>query len=253
MRMKWPAACDSASDSDACARSSRTLRLGRVSENDQVTKQRTLGAGVYGRIGLHFYDAGVLGISSMLIWRCSSTRTLAHYQANVSANHLDVGVGTGYFLDRVTYPSTTPRLGLLDLNGNSLTHTARRLIRYSPEIYQADILQPIAVRAEPFDSIGLNYLLHCLPGPMASKAVVFDNLGPLLKPGGTIFGGTALRHGVRLPLQARAFMGVYNAMGIFGNSNDSLAGLRSELESRFDDVSIEVHGCVALFRARARP
>ena len=223
-----------------------------MNETEPAAKQRALGAGVYGRLGLHFYDAGVLGVSSLFVWRCSSRRVLAHYQANVSANHLDVGVGTGYFLDRASYPSPTPRLGLLDLNGNSLTHTARRLIRYSPEIYQADILRPIAVEAEPFDSIGLNYLLHCLPGPMTAKAVAFDNLSPLLRPGGTIFGGTVLRHGIRLPLQARGLMSMYNAMGIFGNSRDSLDGLRSELESRFDDVAIETHGCVALFRACAR-
>jgi len=224
----------------------------RVSDSGPTARQRALGAGVYGRFGLHFYDAGVLRVSSLLVWRCSSRRVLAHYQTNISDNHLDVGVGTGYFLDRAKYSSPTPRLGLLDLNGNSLTHTARRLIRYSPEIYQADVLQPIAVRAEPFDSIGLNYLLHCLPGPMDAKAAAFDNLAPLLRPGGTIFGGTVLRHGIRLPLQARWLMAAYNAMGIFGNGRDSLDGLRAELESRFDDVSIETHGCVALFRARAR-
>jgi hypothetical protein len=87
---------------------------------------------------------------------------------------------------------------------------------------------------------------------MEAKAVAFDNLGPLLRPGGTFFGGTVLRHGIRLPLQARGLMAAYNSMGIFGNDRDSLDGLRSELESRFEDVSIETHGCVALFRARAR-
>ena len=216
-----------------------------------AVKQRPLGAGVYGRLGLHFYDAGVLGISSLLVWRCSSKHVLAHYQANVTDNHLDVGVGTGYFLDRVQFGAANPRLGLLDLNGNSLTHTAQRLIRYSPEIYQADVLQTIAVGAEPFASVGLNYLLHCLPGPMQSKAAAFDNLRPLLRPGGTLFGGTVLRHGIRVSPQARGLMGTYNAMGIFGNAEDSLDGLIHEIESRFDDVAIETHGCVALFRARS--
>jgi hypothetical protein len=46
-------------------------------------------------------------------------------------------------------------------------------------------------------------------------------------------------------------MGTYNAMGIFGNAEDSLDGLIHEIESRFDDVAIETHGCVALFRARS--
>lgn len=218
---------------------------------EHAGKQRALGAGVYGRLGLHFYDAGVLGVSNLLIWRCPSARILALYQANVSADHLDVGVGTGYFLDRVSFPSATPRLGLLDLNGNSLTHTARRLIRYSPEMYRADVLAPIKTRIEPFDSIGLNYLLHCLPGPMEAKAVAFDNLMPLLRPGGTLFGGTVLRHGIRLPPQARLWMAAYNAMGIFGNGRDSLDDLRASLEARFANVEIATHGCVALFRATA--
>jgi SAM-dependent methyltransferase len=215
-----------------------------VGEGGEGGRQRALGAGAYGRFGLHFYDAGVLGASNLLLWRCPSARILAQYQSSVSANHLDVGVGTGYFLDRVQFPSPAPRLGLMDLNGNSLVHTARRLIRYAPEIYRADVLEPIATQIEPFDSIGLNYLLHCLPGPMESKAVAFDNLRPLLRPGGTFFGGTVLR-------QARAFMAAYNAMGIFGNGRDSLDGLRASLEARFVDVEIVTHGCVALFRATA--
>ena len=57
-----------------------------MSGGEEVGKQRALGAGVYGRFGLHFYDAGVLGVSSLLLWRCPSARVLAAYQANVSAN-----------------------------------------------------------------------------------------------------------------------------------------------------------------------
>ena len=77
-----------------------------MDEGGESRRQRSLGAGAYGRLGLHFYDAGVLGLSSLLLWRCPSSRVLAQYQANVSANHLDVGVGTGYFLDKVGVPGT---------------------------------------------------------------------------------------------------------------------------------------------------
>jgi hypothetical protein len=44
--------------------------------------------------------------------------------------------------------------------------------------------------------------------------------------------------------------GVFNRWRIFSNTNDTLDGLKRELEARFDDVEIDVMGCVALFRAR---
>ena len=33
---------------------------------------------------------------------------------------------------------------------------------------------------KPFDSIAVSYLLHCLPGPVCNKAILFENLAPLL-------------------------------------------------------------------------
>lgn len=210
-----------------------------------------MGAGAYGRASLNVYDAAVLGFSNQLAWRCSTVRTLALYRDSLSANHLDVGVGTGYFLDRTEFPSPSPRLGLLDLSARSLAHAARRLSRYSPEIYRADVLRPIQLEIEPFDSIGLTYLLHCLPGPMESKAAAFDNLKPLLRPGGVIFGTTLLRRMPHVPPQAVALMTLYNALGIFDNGQDSLEGLEAALASRFVHVEVETCGAVALFRAHA--
>src|SRR5207253_3226886 len=88
------------------------------------------GAAVYSPALLTMYDSMVLGVSSRLAWRCPAAEALKQYDALVTGNHLDVGVGSGYFLDRCRFPTTRPRLSLLDLNVNSLTYTARRLRRY---------------------------------------------------------------------------------------------------------------------------
>jgi hypothetical protein len=52
-------------------------------------------------------------------------------------------------------------------------------------------------------------------------------------------------------------MRIYNRRQIFSNSDDSLQGLTEILQSRLDDVVIEVAGCVALFTgkkpAKSRP
>ena len=114
-------------------------------------------------------------------------------------------------------------------------------------------MKAIVWDGEPFDSISLNYVLHCLPGTMAEKAAVFDHLRPLLKPGGVIFGSTLLAEGVTRNLLARRLMAVYNRNGIFCNTADSLSALESALRNRFDEVGLRTAGCAALFWARRGP
>jgi SAM-dependent methyltransferase len=213
-------------------------------------RQRPLGHRSYTRLSLLFYDAGVLGFNNRFVWRCPTSRLLRMYQEGISNNHLDVGVGTGYFLDRVCFPSPRPRLGLLDRSPGSLAHAAQRLGRYRPETYAADVLEPRATPIEPFDSIGMNYLVHCLPGPIEAKAAAFSNLAGLLRPNGVLFGSTVLPTGVAVSAPARAELALWNRLGVFDNRKDTLDGLRAILASRFAEHEIEVRCCVALFRAR---
>lgn len=215
------------------------------------SEQVHAGQAVYSRRTLPLYDLVVLGVSNRFVWKCPTARLEAHYAQHLSANHLDVGVGTGYFLDRCRFPVEQPRVALMDLNPNSLDHAARRIARYQPQTWQRNVLEPIAFVDEPFDSVGINYLLHCLPGSIADKAVVFDHLRPLMKPGARLFGATLLQAGVPRSAAARALMALYNRQGIFANRADDLAGLRRELERRFSAVSVEVVGCAALFSAQA--
>lgn len=208
------------------------------------------GQAIYSPLTLALYDLIVLKLSNPLVWRCPTSRILALYDRHVAASHLDVGVGTGWYLDRCTFPVAAPRIGLLDLNPSSLASASRRIARYRPEPYRADVLKPLGVSAEPFDSIALTYLLHCMPGDLAEKAVAFDHLAPLLAPGGVMFGATLLSEGVERSAAARKLMGVYNRKGVFSNTRDSAAALRAELERRFRSVEIDIVGCAALFAAR---
>jgi 2-polyprenyl-3-methyl-5-hydroxy-6-metoxy-1,4-benzoquinol methylase len=210
------------------------------------------GQAVYTKGTLSMYDIGVVVISNHYIWRCPSSLIKAHYNANVSSNHLDVGVGTGYFLDRCQFPSDNPRVALMDMNTNSLEFTSKRLERYQPETYQHNALEEISTPIQSFDSVGTNYLLHCLPGAITDKAIIFDHIKSLLNPGARVFGSTILQGGVERSWLAKMVMALYNKRGIFSNSQDSLEGLRSALFQRFEYVRIEVVGCVALFSGQAR-
>src|SRR5579884_1477898 len=209
------------------------------------------GAALYSRALLATYDTAVLGVSNRFAWRCSTSELLRWYDAHVTSNHLDVGVGTGYFLDRCRFPTPHPRVALLDLNRHSLAATARRVRRYAPAMHVGDVLSPLVLPGPAFDSIGMNYLLHCLPGTMESKARAFDQLLPHLAPDGVVFGSTILRADEHTSIMGRRLMALYNRRRVFTNVDDTLEGLHAALEQRFGDVTVRRLGCVALFRARA--
>lgn len=205
------------------------------------------GQAVYTRRTLSLYDLIVLGISNRCIWKCPSTRIAELYHRHLSSNHLDVGVGTGYFPDKCRFPTDAPRVAMMDMNPNTLDFASRRISRYHPETYRQNILEPIEQPIKPFDSIATNYLFHCLPGSLPEKSVAFDHLSKLMNPGCRIFGATILHHGVQPNWPARRLMDFYIRKGIFSNSTDSLDDLKASLQQRFHQVEIEVIGCVALF------
>lgn len=207
------------------------------------------GQAVYTPRMLRIYDLWVLGISNRFIWRCPTPKILEWYNRLVSDCHLDIGVGTGYFLDHCRFPTSSPRLALLDLNSNSLTATASRIARYAPQVFQQSVFDLFEVDGQSFDSIGMNYLLHCLPGDMARKGIVFRHAAESLRTNGVLFGSTLLTDGVRRGSAARRLMAFYNRRGIFSNRQDSLNDLYTELSQVFTRVEIKTVGCVALFAA----
>ena len=210
-------------------------------------EQVEAGQAVYTKSTLSAYDIIVIGISNRYVWKCPSARIEEHYNKHVSANHLDVGVGTGYFLDRCKFPSKRPRVALMDLNQNTLEYASTRISRYEPEMHRQNILEPISTNIQQFDSVGINYLLHCLPGSILEKAVAFDHLKSLMNQNAVLFGSTILQGGVSKTWAAKRLMHLYNKKGIFSNTADDLAGLEDALKQRFENVAIEVVGCVALF------
>jgi len=208
------------------------------------------GAAVYTPLALALYDLAVLGLSNSFVWQCSSRLILDFYNQHISDKHLDIGVGTGYFLDKCRFPSTTPKIALFDLNPHSLAKSAKRLRRYNPSCYIGNALQRIDIGMSGFGSISLTYLLHCLPGNLASKSIVFEHVKPLLRDGGVIFGSTILGEGVRHNPLAKQLMKIYNAKGIFSNLSDQQSDLEAGLKAHFDQHAIHIVGCVALFSAR---
>nr|VFK46676.1 MAG: Methyltransferase domain-containing protein [Candidatus Kentron sp. TC] len=216
--------------------------------SEKVTKGQLLYTTSY---ALNFYDFVVFGIQGPFFWKCPTQRLVNLYNEHVTANHLDVGIGSGYLLDHCRFPLQAPRIALMDLSPNTLAFVSKRIARYNPKTYIQNVLDPVSSKMDKFDSIGINYLLHCVPGPIESKAVAFDHLKALMNPGAVLFGTTLLQDGVSQSWLTKRLMNFYNKKGIFSNREDSLEGLQRALDERFRDVSLEVLGCAAIFSVRA--
>ncbi|AKJ29040.1 class I SAM-dependent methyltransferase [Caldimonas brevitalea] len=204
---------------------------------------------VYDTSALNFYDIFVHGFCNRFAWQCSTETLIAQYNQLVTGNHLEVGVGTAFLIDKCRVPGRNPRLGIMDFSKQCLTHSAKRLERYRPEIYQSDILKPLDIKGPKFDSIGINYVLHCVPGSFAEKGVAFKNMKAVLTDHGVLFGSTLLGKDVTRNRVARTLMALYNKVGAFTNRADDVASLRTALEANFKHVEIDVVGCCALFKA----
>jgi SAM-dependent methyltransferase len=205
------------------------------------------GQAVYTPSTLRAYDTMIVRLSNSYVWRCPARRILEHYDRHVGASHLDVGPGTGYYLDRCRFPAQMPRITLLDPNPEVLRFAGARLRRYEPTQHAADALRTIDLAPRSFESVGISYVLHCLPGGMRAKAAVFDNVLPLVGPRGVVFGATILDADVDHTRLGRTLMRVYNRKGIFSNVGDDAEGLERELVRRFVDYQLEIVGSVALF------
>lgn len=229
---------------------SSTTRSGE-SAVGQLPADVRAGQAVYSRWVLAGYDLGVLWISNRLVWRCPTARLRRLYDDHVSARHLDIGVGTGYFLDKARWPTADPAVTLVDLNENALRAASTRISRFSPRTAVRNALEPVgALPGAPFDSVGTNYLLHCLPGDLETKTgQLLASIRPTMTPQAVLFGSTILAAAANLSGPARGLFALYNRKGIFHNTEDREEALDRALGAAFAHHRIEVVGGVALFVA----
>jgi hypothetical protein len=218
-----------------------------ASSTDEKVKIAT---SLYTPFLLRMYDWFLLGYNCRFVWRCPSRHMLELYNRYVSANHLDIGVGTGYFMNRCRFPSANPRLALMDYSPNSLEAAAGRLARYHPETYRHNVLEPFRLDAPAFDSVGMMNLLHCLPGDIKAKSVVFEHAREVMNPDAVLFGCTILHKGVKQTLMSINTLRFSNRRGVMNNLDDSLDDLKDSLRRHFRESAVDVIGCEALFWAR---
>ncbi|KAF3216734.1 hypothetical protein TWF106_008135 [Orbilia oligospora] len=238
-------------------------------------KDTSAGAAVYSPLLLgSIYDSLVHGLYLPYAWRCSASKMLSFFGGNISyattssseppqrrtPRILDIGVGTGYFLEHAPIVDDT-EVVLADLNPACLEASKTRLAKTHPrttcETIIADFLNPgeeglvAKLRGgDKFDAISMILLLHCLPGPPTRKAEALVSLRQLLQPTGVMFGATVLGRGVRHNIFGKFLMFWHNLLGVFGNHDDELESFIGPLKDGFESVEWEIVGAMLLFEAK---
>jgi len=205
------------------------------------------GQSEYTPLFLRIYDPVILGVFARFIWRCPTSRMVEPYRQYAQPGHLDVGPGTGYFLERAGLPDDSP-ITLVDPNPNVLDYASRRLHRLEASTVEADVCKPLPL-VGPYDSAAMNGVIHCLPGPLSSKAEAIANIAAVLAPTGTFFGSTILGTSGNHNWLGRRVLQRNNQRGIFDNLDDTEEGLRELLELSFGHVVLETVGAMAIFTA----
>jgi SAM-dependent methyltransferase len=206
-----------------------------------------LGQRDYTRLLLNLYDPLVLGPVARFVWRSPTAVLVERYRRHIRPRHLDVGPGTGYFLEQSGLPDGSP-VTIVDPNRNVLRHVSRRLATLDVTAVEADVLKPLPV-AGPYDSAALHMVIHCLPRPLARKAAAISNVSAVLAADGVLFGGSILGPSGTHSRAARGFLRAFNAQGGFDNVEDTEDVLREMLAASFEHVEVETVGSAALFAA----
>ena len=206
------------------------------------------GANNYPHWWLRFYDWWVLGVTSTYAWCCSVKKhQVPFFQEHLSSNHLDVGVGTGYYLKAAQIPAST-KVTLADLNEPSLEVAKQVFGREDVECIKHDVFEPLD-HSRNFGSISMFYFLHCLPCPVGKKMSIFAHLKHNLLPGGVIYGTTILGP-VKHNLFGKFTMKLCNHVGTFDNWQDNAVDMEKALTEHFRDVEVKVVGTILFFAVK---
>lgn len=205
----------------------------------------------YTPIFLAIYDLWVIALSDRFAWNCPAERMLEPYEKFLGAQHLEVGPGSGWYLVNTQLPADCS-VTLLDLNPTPIEHTRQRLQGKAQGVHavRANVLEPLpAATGTGYDSIGINFVFHCLPGSFADKGAAFTHLAAVLSDNGVLVGSTILNQRPAT-LFGRALTTAYRRLGAFNNAADDRAGLTAALAAAFDEFELTDIGDVTLFTAR---
>ena len=160
------------------------------------------------------YDYFVNNINCKYVWKCDQRYIKKLYANNITNKHLEIGPGTGYFIKKYQFNN----LHLVDINQDILDNSKKNLSNscQNIKIHNQNIFENNNKINEDITSIGLSYVLHCVPNNLD---ISIDNLVKNTKNDNqiTIFGSTVIPN--KKDFLAMTEIYTLNTLGIFNNIN----------------------------------
>jgi|GEM_PF-1219182 len=209
----------------------------------EIMNQLPPSSKVYFTFILYCYDFFVHVISAKFAWKVNAHRFHEHYQNHLNPNnHLDIGVGTGLFI--IPHAKKGSHIDIADINPNALNMVGRKLKKRHATVNSLSLnLYNMPTIDKKYQSIGLNYVLHCLSG---NKKNILENVITLLDEKGTLFGSTIINDN-SFSLLGTILMKVYNKQKIFDNINDTEENMRTIISSVIPNAQFKKEGKVLFF------
>ena len=190
------------------------------------------------------YDFIVNNLNCKYVWKCDQKNIANMYKKNITSNHIEIGPGTGYFLKNYKFNNLT----LIDVNKdilleceNNLKSNCKNINIINKNIFNKNN----QIELNNYNSIGLNYVLHCVPNKLSDS---LDNLrnNIISDSNLNLFGSTVIPPNNIYNL---ATLEIYflNKLKIFNNINHSDSELRKYVKNNFNKFNIIKEGHSLLF------
>ena len=197
---------------------------------------------------IKFYDYLVNDINCNYAWRCNKTNIFDLYRKNLKPNHLEIGPGSGYFLLPKHHNKKIENLYLMDINYPILNHSHTQLKNHFPNVYpiKHNIFEN-SLKFFDFQSVGINYVLHCVPGSLENK---MEKLIENLPNNVSIFGSTVINDYDKQTNLSKLELMFLNKFGIFNNYDDYSNSFIKFVDSNKLNFNTQIIGNVLIFEIK---
>lgn len=187
------------------------------------------------------------------IWKCPHKELEQQFKRNITLNHLEVGVTSGFDFTARLKANKNLDIAYLDPNEKALRNAHRSSSHLKPRLFLSQLADNWGFQHHKFASINLNFVLHSMQGNLEERVnALCLNARSCLKENGKIFGSAILRDRVDTSSVTEYFLEKYNKSGVVNNEADSFRKLERMLNYYFANVKIKLIGYIVIFEARMK-